>query len=207
MKSPENLNGSKNEDEAKLKAAHKVGYSTILSVGFLYLYIFGIGYLGSSIHKSEDGKPTDYGGIKIFRNVLMSIFGSSGEDYSKSILKVAHFGIILQLVCHMPFIYFIGREHILQCIDEHQNNNLSKMVDRIKSNISGDPRFFLAQRKFSLKSNSQVSQINFTDTSNKVDSVADLHSVSGDSSIDSKNKNITIQPSSSSSSDYSKNRS
>ena len=95
MKSPENLNGSKNEDKAKLKAAHKVGYATVLSVGFLYLYIFGIGYLGSSIHKSEDGKPTDYGGIKIFRNVLMSIFGSSGEDYSKTILKVAHLGIIL----------------------------------------------------------------------------------------------------------------
>jgi hypothetical protein len=47
LKSPENLNGSKNEDEAKLKAAHKVGYATVLSVGFLYLYIFGIGYLGS----------------------------------------------------------------------------------------------------------------------------------------------------------------
>jgi hypothetical protein len=60
-------------------------------------------------------------------------------------------GIIFQLICHMPFIYFIGKEHILQCIDEHQNYNLSQMVDRIKSNISGDPRFFLAQRKFSVR--------------------------------------------------------
>ena len=207
MKSPENLNGSKNEDEAKLKAAHKVGYATVLSVGFLYLYIFGIGYLGSSIHKSEDGKPTDYGGIKIFRNVLMSIFGSSGEDYSKTILKVAHLGIILQLICHMPFIYFMGREHILQCIDEHQNSNLSKMVDRIKSNISGDPRFFLAQRKFSFRNSTQVNQINFTDVSHKGGSISELPADSADNSIDSKIKNITIQPSSSSSSDYSKNRS
>ena len=53
----------------------------------------------------------------------------------------------------MPFIFFIGKEHLLQCYDEFTNHSLSLMVDRIKSNVNGDPRFFRAQRKFKLIEN------------------------------------------------------
>lgn len=68
----------------------------------------------------------------MFRDVLMCIFGRSGQFYGKFVLKLATVGIAVQLVCHMPFIYYIGKEHMLQCFDEYFNGSLSKMVDRIK---------------------------------------------------------------------------
>lgn len=66
----------------------------------------------------------------------------------KPILVVGHLGIELMLFCHIPFVFYIGKEHILQAVDEHLNFSLSLMVDRIKNRFKGDPRHFLVQKKF-----------------------------------------------------------
>jgi hypothetical protein len=115
LKDPAKLRQGETMIEARSRAAHKVGYATVISVGVVYLMIFGIGYLGSyNVYDLVDKKTTPYyGGIKLVRNVMMSIFGSDGEYYGKKMLIFAHLGIISQLICHMPFIYFIGKEHIL----------------------------------------------------------------------------------------------
>ena len=39
----------------------------------------------------------------------------------------------------------------MQCVDEHYSNSLSLMVNRIKFDFNGDPRYFLVERKFNLK--------------------------------------------------------
>lgn len=52
------------------------------------------------------------------------------------------------ILCHIPFIFYIGKEHILQSIDEQTNFSLSQMVDRIKHRFKGDPRHFLVEKQF-----------------------------------------------------------
>jgi len=90
--------------------------------------------------------------MEIVRDVLLAVMGSDDGLQQKPILIIGHFGVILQLICHMPFIYFIGKEHVLQCVDEFLNSSLSLMVDRIRFTFKGDPRFFLVQRRFNLRS-------------------------------------------------------
>ena len=83
----------------------------------------------------------------------MSIFGKSGVYYGKISIELTSVFIMLQVACHLPFIYYIAKEHLLQVIDEYNKASLSKMVDRIKgvNGETGDPRFFLVQRLFRLK--------------------------------------------------------
>lgn len=45
----------------------------------------------------------------------------------------------------MPFMYYIGKEHFLVCVDEILNQSMSQMIDR-KLDRTGDPRFFLFER-------------------------------------------------------------
>lgn len=56
--------------------------------------------------------------------------------------------MLCQLVTHIPFIYYIGREQLLMAYNEAVNdkNTIVNMVDRvIKEN--GDPRYYLAELK------------------------------------------------------------
>ena len=48
----------------------------------------------------------------------------------------------------MPFNYYIGKEFVLQAIDEIYTESLSQMIYRIKNKFTGDPRFFLVQKKY-----------------------------------------------------------
>jgi len=67
--------------------------------------------------KSSDGFGANEGlsisRMEIFRDVVLAVLGSDVDLQQKPILIIAHFGVILQLICHMPFIFFIGKEHIL----------------------------------------------------------------------------------------------
>lgn len=63
-------------------------------------------------------------------------------------LFLAQFLLLCQLVTHIPFIYYIGREQLLMAYNEAVNdkNTIVNMVDRvIKEN--GDPRYYLAELK------------------------------------------------------------
>ena len=51
-------------------------------------------------------------------------------------------------------MFYIGKEYILQSVDEHLNYSLSLMIDRIRSDFKGDPRYFLVERKFNLRRSS-----------------------------------------------------
>lgn len=59
---------------------------------------------------------------------------------------------IVQLLVHIPFIYYIAKENLLMMYDEWMNYNLSCMVDRVRSE-QGDPRYFLAELKNNTKAN------------------------------------------------------
>ena len=74
---------------------------------------------------------------------MMCIFGNQAKYYD-SLLLILGRAFIMQLTCHIPLIYYVGKEHILQTIDEIKNYSLSQMVDRIK--LNGDPRYFRAKR-------------------------------------------------------------
>ena len=51
---------------------------------------------------------------------------------------------IVQLIVHIPFIYYIGKEQMLIMHDENFNCNMTNMVDRVRTE-QGDPRYFLAE--------------------------------------------------------------
>jgi len=51
--------------------------------------------------------------LRIFRDVILSVLGGSTNYYNKTVLEFAHLLIVLQLACHTPFIYYIGKEYLL----------------------------------------------------------------------------------------------
>jgi len=99
-------------------------------------------------------KLYSFSSAEVVRDVILCIFGNNQIYYPKPILFIGHLGVIVQLLCHLPLIFYIGKEHVLQSVDEYQNVSLSQMVDRIRDNISGDPRFFLAQKKYFVRTKS-----------------------------------------------------
>lgn len=52
--------------------------------------------------------------------------------------------LLLQLLMHVPFIYYIGKENALIAWDEYFYQNMSLMVSRVKLD-EGDPRYYLAE--------------------------------------------------------------
>lgn len=62
------------------------------------------------------------------------------------LLFISQLCLIIQLLTHTPFIYYIAKEQFLMAYDEYNNHSISLMVDRV-INEQGDPRFYLAQLK------------------------------------------------------------
>lgn len=116
---------------------------TYIIIGFSYMIIFLISMLATG----QDGDDK----WQVVRNVIMCVYGNNRTLTFKPILAIGHLGMIVMLICHVPFIYFIGKEHILSSIDELMNKSLSQMVDRIKNRFKGDPRHFLVQKKFVIR--------------------------------------------------------
>ena len=54
--------------------------------------------------------------------------------------------LVIQLLVHIPFLYYIGKEHILIAYDEYINENLTLIVDRVR-NKQGDPRHYLVEEQ------------------------------------------------------------
>jgi len=89
--------------------------------------------------------------MQIAQVVMMSIFGNQVKYFDSYLLLFGRSLIILQLTFHIPLIYYVGKEHILQSLDEIKNYSLSQMVDRIKQNSStADPRNFRLQRQYEI---------------------------------------------------------
>ena len=85
----------------------------------------------------------------IYRNVMRISLGIETTHYNISewpLVFVVQLCLIIQLLMHIPFIYYIGKENFLMAYDEFYSSNLSNMVMRVKKE-DGDPRFFLAELK------------------------------------------------------------
>lgn len=87
----------------------------------------------------------------MIRDIILGVFGGDQALIDNPLLFMGHLGMIIMMILHIPFIFYIGKEHILQSIDEYQKSSLSQMVDRIRDKYKGDPRFFLVQKKFLIK--------------------------------------------------------
>ena len=142
---------SNNNRKIDVDEALVLGKTTTWVMFLIYFIVFCISWAATP---PEDRVYRTISNWQIVRDVILCVFGSNPNLNSFPIIIVGHLGVVVQLMFHMPFIFFIGKEHILQCIDEHYNQSLSLMIDRIKNKFKGDPRFFLAQRKFNLRSDS-----------------------------------------------------
>jgi hypothetical protein len=133
-----------------LNTARNMGIATYLIIGMIYLVIYGISWLASfDTNQTVGGYETKF---QVTRDIIMTVYGTNIEmSKSKPILVVGQLGMIVLLICHVPFIYFIGKEHILSCVDEIMNKSLSQMVDRIKNKFKGDHRHFLVEKKFIIR--------------------------------------------------------
>lgn len=84
---------------------------------------------------------------KYIKIEYLSLFGFEIKPQCESWLShIAQMLMVLQLFFHIPFTYYIAKEHLLVCVDEVMNQSLSLMIDRKRKTVVGDPRFFLAER-------------------------------------------------------------
>lgn len=128
--------------------ARVLGFMILMVIGTIFFFIFFFAFLSTpDPNKIQGPNLTPW---EIVRDTIIGVLGNNHELEQYTILKIGHLGIVLQSLLHMPFIFFIGKEHILQCYDEYKNHSLSLMVDRIKSNVTGDPRYFRAEKRFKL---------------------------------------------------------
>lgn len=127
-----------------------IGYITILGVAVLQLFIFISSWLATPTGGvvEDDSVVTK---SEVVRDIIFAVLGNNQNLQWYFILIVANFFVVVQMLFHMPFTFYIGKEHILQCYDEYTKHSLSLMVDRIKNSTSGDPRFFRAERKYKIR--------------------------------------------------------
>ena len=60
--------------------------------------------------------------------IFQTTLGFKTLDYHFShwpLLVIAQLCLIIQLVIHIPFVYYIGKEHLLMAYDEFKNQNLT----------------------------------------------------------------------------------
>lgn len=124
-----------------------MGIITITLIGLIYLFTFTISLLATSqeiLNMSEQESLK----MELVRDIVLCVFGGNTDLSIKPIMVLGQMGVMVMIFCHIPFIFYIGKEHILQSIDEHYNFSLSQMVDRIKHRFKGDPRHFLVEKQF-----------------------------------------------------------
>ena len=149
----------KAEVKPNVKQKRKVGLEIGL-ITVVLLYIFYMSIIVSIKYTQVDVPNFDK--VSQFRKTAIWTvfnigFGFKTRRYCISewpLVFLIQSSIILQLLVHIPYIYYIGKENFLMMFDEHQNYNLTSMVNRVRSE-QGDPRYFLAE----LRNNSR-SKIN-----------------------------------------------
>jgi hypothetical protein len=102
-------------------------------------------YTEEMIYKNDE---KDYTALAIWSIINASI-GLRTQKFDISefpLILVIQISFLIQLITHIPFIYYIGKESLLMMLDEYLNFNLTNMVDRIRFE-TGDPRYFLAELK------------------------------------------------------------
>ena len=124
--------------EQKKSMAMRLSFETSIILCVQYLLFYGVVLIFSL--KS---------GLNAFDNVKLEFMIIFGETLKPScnlyITHLAQFFMVLQLFFYTPFIYYIAKEHLLVSLDEIINRSVSRMIDRVKTQTLGDPRFFLAE--------------------------------------------------------------
>lgn len=77
--------------------------SLYLTVGILTLYVFG-----TDVHTS------------FMDNIALQVSLSS---------YIIRFTFIVVLICHIPYVFFSGKESVLICIDEIRRQSMSEALD------------------------------------------------------------------------------
>jgi hypothetical protein len=78
-------------------------------------------------------------------SIVQGSFGFKSVNFKDWwILRTIQLALIIQLLMHIPFIYYIAKENIMILVDEWQTQSTSRMVDRVRDQ-NGDPRFYLAE--------------------------------------------------------------
>ena len=58
-------------------------------------------------------------------------FKTSSLDWP--LLLLIQFGLLVQLLVHIPFIYYIAKENMMIAVDEYYYSRLSMMVTRVRN--------------------------------------------------------------------------
>jgi hypothetical protein len=63
-------------------------------------------------------------GSRISESILINI-GLEGDNWESDVLRI--FFLVI-LVCHVPFIFFFGKESVLIVIDEYRSKSISRAL-------------------------------------------------------------------------------
>jgi hypothetical protein len=121
-------------------------------------FAFGFHIYVLQVHKTVDRPdPNGYGGMKIglwtlsimfmMYGLLLGITTAYQEPHNKNHIiyvydivfnagtvfeLVTQISVIIQLLCHTPFVFYIAQEHVLVFIDELTRKSTSRMLDEYK---------------------------------------------------------------------------
>ena len=88
----------------------------MVAIIYTFLAIFCFFLFGGSLDEGSD---------------VMDNINSEGKDYWESF--ILRFLFLIVLACHIPFIFFSGKEALLIMIDEFNNQSISSALEiRIK---------------------------------------------------------------------------
>jgi hypothetical protein len=70
-------------------------------------------------------------GSRISESILINI-GLEGDNWESDVLRV--FFLVI-LICHVPFIFFFGKESILIVIDEYRSKSISQALTNKQAEV------------------------------------------------------------------------
>jgi len=102
--------------ESAVKAVSYAIYAT--SVIYIAIALLGVFFFGSRINES----------------ILINV--SLHAHWDSYVLRII---FLLVLGCHIPFIFFSGKESVLICIDEYNRKSISKALMKKSCGIDVEP--------------------------------------------------------------------
>lgn len=121
----------------------------LITLGILFAFYFSI--LLAQLYSFEACKDIDpHDVINHFTwTIIQASIGFKlhfGQEQSWPLITAIQVCLIVQLVSHIPFIYYVSKEYFSLGLDEYKTGNLSNMVRRVRTE-EGDPRVYLVQYK------------------------------------------------------------
>ncbi len=102
----QSMKSKKNEDSIKA-VTMALGYSMVIYIALSVLTIYTFG----SILKPD---------------IIDNVGDEINHDWESALLRIA-FAIVI--VCHIPYVFFAGKESFLILIDEYDRQSISKALD------------------------------------------------------------------------------